>query len=130
MLDVRYKSDKRDAGLHHGHWLLKAGLWLACNALPFFLPVGVVGAYSWLARFGSPLFLLIQMVILLVGAAPRAAPAAPSVSLVPAEVGCTLGGLPRSGHGPLSGMRALEMTRPSQLAKGPLVLGPSFAWPP
>lgn len=65
MLDVRYKSDKRDAGLHHGHWLLKAGLWLACNVLPFFLPVGVVGAYSWLARFGSPLFLLIQMVILL-----------------------------------------------------------------
>lgn len=70
MVDVRYKSDRRDAALHHGHWLLKAGLWLACNILPFFLPVGVVGAYSWLARFGSPLFLLIQMVILLVGAAP------------------------------------------------------------
>lgn len=36
--------------------------------LPFFLPNGVVNAYSWLARFGSPLFLLIQMVILLVRA--------------------------------------------------------------
>lgn len=80
MLDVRYKSDKRDAGLHHGHWLLKAGLWLACNVLPFFLPVGVVGAYSWLARFGSPLFLLIQMVILLVGAARRAPAGLPACS--------------------------------------------------
>ena len=69
MVDVRYKSDRRDAALHHGHWLLKAGLWALCNTLPFFLPNGVVAAYSWLARFGSPLFLLIQMVILLVGAA-------------------------------------------------------------
>jgi len=69
MLDVRYKSDRRDAALHHGHWLLKLGLWAACNVLPFFLPISVVGAYSWLARFGSPFFLLIQMIILLVGAA-------------------------------------------------------------
>lgn len=66
MAGVQHKSDRRDRSLHHGHWLLKAGLWALCNALPFFLPVGVVGAYSWLARFGSPLFLLIQMIILLV----------------------------------------------------------------
>ncbi|EFN58848.1 hypothetical protein CHLNCDRAFT_48549 [Chlorella variabilis] len=65
MAGVQHKSDRRDRSLHHGHWLLKAGLWALCNALPFFLPVGVVGAYSWLARFGSPLFLLIQMIILL-----------------------------------------------------------------
>ena len=52
-----------------GHWLVKLGLWAACNALPFLLPNGVVAAYAWLARFGSPFFLLIQMVILLVGAA-------------------------------------------------------------
>lgn len=50
-----------------GHWLVKLGLWSLCNVLPFFLPPGVVGAYSWLARFGSPFFLLIQMIILLVG---------------------------------------------------------------
>ena len=68
MFDVRTKSDRRDAGLHHGHWAIKAGLWALCNALPFLLPNGAVAAYSWLARFGSPLFLLIQMVILLVRA--------------------------------------------------------------
>jgi len=58
-----------------GHWLLKLGLWALCNVLPFFLPPGVVGAYSWLARFGSPFFLLIQMVILLVRVAAWAAAA-------------------------------------------------------
>ena len=68
MAGVRNKSDRRDTYLHHGHWALKAGLWALCNALPFFLPNGVVNAYSWLARFGSPFFLLIQMVILLVSA--------------------------------------------------------------
>lgn len=67
MFDVRYKSDRRDTGLHHGHWLVKAGLWALCNTLPFLLPNGLVAAYAWLARFGSPFFLLIQMVILLVG---------------------------------------------------------------
>lgn len=65
MFDVKYKSDRRDTALHHGHWLVKLGLWSLCNVLPFFLPPGVVGAYSWLARFGSPFFLLIQMIILL-----------------------------------------------------------------
>ena len=65
MLGVRRRSQPRAALLHHGHWLLKAGLWALCNAAPFLLPNGVVDAYAWLARFGSPLFLLVQMVILL-----------------------------------------------------------------
>jgi hypothetical protein len=69
MVGVQHKSDRRDRSLHHGHWLVKAGLWALCNMLPFLLPNGVVAAYSWLARFGSPFFLLIQMIILLVGAA-------------------------------------------------------------
>ena len=65
MLGVRRRGEPRAALLHHGHWLLKAGLWALCNAAPFLLPNGAVDAYAWLARFGSPLFLLVQMVILL-----------------------------------------------------------------
>jgi hypothetical protein len=77
MVGVQHKGDRRASLLHHGHWLVKAGLWALCNALPFLLPNGVVAAYSWLARFGSPLFLLIQMIILLVGGRPPAAAALP-----------------------------------------------------
>ena len=65
LVGVKYKSDRRAATLHHGSWLIKVALWLAFSALPFFLPNGVVNAYAWVARFGSPLFLIIQMVILL-----------------------------------------------------------------
>ena len=46
MLGVRHKSDKRDLYLQHGGWLVKVGLWLLFNALPFFLPVGVVNSYG------------------------------------------------------------------------------------
>ena len=45
MVGVKYKSDKRDVYLHHGSWAIKAALWLACNLLPFFLPVGLINAY-------------------------------------------------------------------------------------
>jgi hypothetical protein len=65
LIGVKYKSDKRDQYLHHGGWLVKLGLWLLCNALPFFLPVSVINAYGWVARFGSGLFLIVQMIILL-----------------------------------------------------------------
>ena len=56
MLGVRYKSDNRDKHIQHGSWLLKVGLWLLCNILPFLLPVGLVNSYgtfffwSWSAR--------------------------------------------------------------------------------
>ena len=46
MLGVRYKSDRRDRFLQHGSWLIKVGLWVLCNALPFFLPVAVVNSYG------------------------------------------------------------------------------------
>lgn len=65
LLGVRYKSDKRDQYLHHGNWLVKLGLWLAFCVLPFFFPNGLVAAYGWLARLGSGIFLVVQMVILL-----------------------------------------------------------------
>lgn len=50
MLGVRYKSDRRDQYLQHGSWLIKVGLWVLCNTVPFFLPVAVVNSYG--ARSG------------------------------------------------------------------------------
>ena len=46
MLGVRYKSDRRDQYLQHGSWLIKVGLWVLCNTVPFFLPVAVVNSYG------------------------------------------------------------------------------------
>jgi len=65
MVGIKYTSDNRDRYLHHGNWLIKLGVWLVFAALPFLFPTNVVNAYAWLARFGSGLFLVIQMVILL-----------------------------------------------------------------
>lgn len=65
LLGVKYKTDKRDVYLHNGPWWAKLGIWLLFNCLPFVFPVGLVNAYAWLARFGSGMFLVVQMVILL-----------------------------------------------------------------
>lgn len=46
LLGVKYKSDKRDKMLHHGHPMLKLGIWLLCNLLPFFFPSSVLDGYS------------------------------------------------------------------------------------
>ena len=46
LVGVKYKGDKRDRYLHHGHWLLKLALWLVFTALPFFFPNNVVMAYG------------------------------------------------------------------------------------
>ena len=46
MIGVKYKSDKRGQYIHHGNWLVKLGLWLLFNALPFFFPNGMVQAYG------------------------------------------------------------------------------------
>eukprot|EP00877_Chromochloris_zofingiensis_P007278 jgi/Chrzof1/2803/UNPLg00717.t1 len=65
LLGVKDKGDKRGKFLQHGNWMLKLGLWVLFTALPFFFPNSVVQAYGWAARFGSGLFLIIQMIILL-----------------------------------------------------------------
>lgn len=65
MLGVRYQDDWRDTQLHHGSWALKGALWLGFSILPFFFPNGLVNAFSWFARVVSPLFLAIQLVIIL-----------------------------------------------------------------
>lgn len=59
MLGVRYKNDKRDLYLQHGGWFVKVGLWLLFNALPFFLPVGLVNSYG--NRITSLPFYPVQM---------------------------------------------------------------------
>ncbi|GFR42829.1 hypothetical protein Agub_g3786 [Astrephomene gubernaculifera] len=65
MVGVKYRGDKRDRYLHHGHPLLKLGMWLLFTMLPFFFPNDVLNIYSWAARIGSGIFLIIQMIILL-----------------------------------------------------------------
>eukprot|EP00879_Flechtneria_rotunda_P003797 GHRR01004037.1.p1 GENE.GHRR01004037.1~~GHRR01004037.1.p1 ORF type:complete len:455 (+),score=144.85 GHRR01004037.1:317-1681(+) len=62
---VKYKGDKRGQVLQHGHWIIKLVVWVLFNALPFLFPNSLVEAYGWAARFGSGLFLIIQMIILL-----------------------------------------------------------------
>lgn len=62
---VKYREDWRDRSLHHGGWPLKVVLWLLCNIIPFFFPNPVVGAYAWVARIASPLFLGLQCLILI-----------------------------------------------------------------
>eukprot|EP00882_Tetradesmus_deserticola_P026934 GHRQ01029755.1.p1 GENE.GHRQ01029755.1~~GHRQ01029755.1.p1 ORF type:complete len:452 (-),score=187.10 GHRQ01029755.1:218-1573(-) len=65
LLGVKYKGEKRGQLLQHGHWVIKLVVWVLFNALPFLFPNGVVQAYGWAARFGSGLFLITQMIILL-----------------------------------------------------------------
>lgn len=43
---VKYKSDWRDRGLHHGGYFVKVALWMGFNILPFFFPNGLVNAYG------------------------------------------------------------------------------------
>jgi len=64
LVGVKDRGDARDA-LHHSHWGLKFMLWLLLTFAPFLLPNPVINAYAWLARVGSGLFLVVQMVILL-----------------------------------------------------------------
>uniref|UniRef100_A0A383VJK9 Serine incorporator n=1 Tax=Tetradesmus obliquus TaxID=3088 RepID=A0A383VJK9_TETOB len=65
LLGVKYKGERRGQLLQHGNWVIKLVVWIAFNALPFLFPNGLVQAYGWAARFGSGLFLIIQMIILL-----------------------------------------------------------------
>jgi hypothetical protein len=46
MIGVKFKGDNRDRYLHHGHPLLKLGLWLLFTLLPFLFPNEVLNVYS------------------------------------------------------------------------------------
>jgi len=64
LLGVKYKGEAR-AKMHTGGWFLKLTTWLLFVIVPFFLPNESMVVYSWFSRFGSSLFLILQMMILL-----------------------------------------------------------------
>lgn len=64
MIGVKDQRDWRDSW-HHGGWIAKVIAWLILTILMFFLPNGVVAVYEILSIFGSGLFLLVQVIILL-----------------------------------------------------------------
>ncbi|MCO5608086.1 hypothetical protein L7F22_062292 [Adiantum nelumboides] len=61
---VKDQKDWRDS-VHHGGWTAKLIGWFLLSILMFFLPNGVITAYGILSIFGSGLFLLVQVLILL-----------------------------------------------------------------
>lgn len=64
MIGVKDQRDARDSW-HHGGWMAKIMIWCTLVILMFFVPHGFVGVYETLSKFGSGLFLLIQVVLLL-----------------------------------------------------------------
>eukprot|EP00898_Chlorokybus_atmophyticus_P006069 jgi/Chlat1/6463/Chrsp45S05965 len=64
MIGTKTRKDPRDAAQNE-FWMAKFGVWMACNLLPFFIPNGFFAGYSYVARVGGAVFLLVQMVILL-----------------------------------------------------------------
>lgn len=64
MVGVKTQKDPRD-GLHHGGWMAKVVCWCILVILMFFVPNEIVSFYESISKFGSGLFLLVQVVLLL-----------------------------------------------------------------
>ncbi|KAH7666951.1 Serine incorporator/TMS membrane protein [Dioscorea alata] len=64
MIGVKDQNDRRDSW-HHGGWIVKLVVWAVLIVLMFFLPNVVVTIYATLSKFGSGLFLLVQVMLLL-----------------------------------------------------------------
>ncbi|KAJ4954680.1 hypothetical protein NE237_011463 [Protea cynaroides] len=64
MIGVKDQNDRRDSW-HHGGWIFKIVVWLLLIILMFFVPNVVISIYGTLSKFGSGLFLLVQVIILL-----------------------------------------------------------------
>ncbi|KAF7009785.1 hypothetical protein CFC21_024286 [Triticum aestivum] len=64
MIGVKDQNDRRDAW-HHGGWIAKFAIWVVLVVLMFFVPNIVITVYEILSKFGSGLFLLVQVVMLL-----------------------------------------------------------------
>ncbi|VAH49059.1 unnamed protein product [Triticum turgidum subsp. durum] len=64
MIGVKDQNDRRDAW-HHGGWIAKFAIWVVLVVLMFFVPNIVISVYEILSKFGSGLFLLVQVVMLL-----------------------------------------------------------------
>ncbi|GAQ78459.1 Serinc-domain containing serine and sphingolipid biosynthesis protein [Klebsormidium nitens] len=63
-LGTKSKEDCRDSW-HSGFWPIKIIFWLGLLIVPFFMPSGFFQVYGEIARFGSGIFLVIQLVTLL-----------------------------------------------------------------
>nr|CAB3448180.1 unnamed protein product [Digitaria exilis] len=64
MAGIKDQKDPRDK-IHHGGWMAKIFSWAFIVFLMFFVPNGVVSVYESISKFGSGLFLLVQVVLLL-----------------------------------------------------------------
>ncbi|GER44043.1 serinc-domain containing serine and sphingolipidbiosynthesis protein [Striga asiatica] len=64
MIGVKNQKDPRD-GVHHGGWMMKVICWCILVILMFFVPNGIISFYETTSKFGSGLFLLVQVVLLL-----------------------------------------------------------------
>ncbi|XP_008794380.2 probable serine incorporator [Phoenix dactylifera] len=64
MAGIKDQKDPRDR-LHHGGWMAKIVCWCVLVILMFFVPNGLVSFYETISKFGSGLFLLVQVVLLL-----------------------------------------------------------------
>ncbi|KAI7985505.1 putative serine incorporator [Camellia lanceoleosa] len=64
MVGVKSQKDPRD-GLHHGGWMMKIICWCLLVIFMFFLPNDIISFYETSSKFGSGMFLLVQVVLLL-----------------------------------------------------------------
>ncbi|KAE7999771.1 hypothetical protein FH972_004171 [Carpinus fangiana] len=64
MTGVKNQKDPRDS-LHHGGWMMKIISWCLLVILMFFLPNEIISFYETISKFGSGLFLLVQVMLLL-----------------------------------------------------------------
>lgn len=64
MVGVKSQRDPRD-GLHHGGWMMKIICWCLLVIFTFFLPNEIINLYETTSKFGSGLFLLVQVILLL-----------------------------------------------------------------
>ncbi|XP_068659641.1 uncharacterized protein [Aristolochia californica] len=64
MIGVKNQNDKRNSW-HHGGWMAKIVIWALLIVLMFFIPNVVITVYEILSKFGSGLFLLVQVILLL-----------------------------------------------------------------
>ncbi|CAL4925923.1 unnamed protein product [Urochloa decumbens] len=64
MIGIKDQNDRRDAW-HHGGWIAKIAVWAVLIVLMFCVPNIVITIYEVLSKFGSGLFLLVQVVMLL-----------------------------------------------------------------
>ncbi|KAK7395383.1 hypothetical protein VNO78_15937 [Psophocarpus tetragonolobus] len=64
MIGVKTQRDPRD-NMHHGGWMMKVICWFLLVILMFFVPNEIISFYETISKFGSGMFLLVQVVLLL-----------------------------------------------------------------